>query len=58
MIEKDSPYISAFTACGFLFPGFLRVLPLLMSPQADALRRDEVQRNAVMQVNSLASRIR
>ncbi len=57
MIKKDSPYI-ALTGCTFMYYEFLRMLPLLMDPDSEALLRDEVENNRIFQVNSLTSRKR
>lgn len=58
MIKTNrSPY-STITGCTFLYYEFKRMLPLLISPDSDALLKDEVENNRVMQVNSIASRKR
>ena len=54
---NNSPY-TAITGCTFLYYEFSRMLPLLMEANAEALLRDEVENNRVLQVNSLASRKR
>lgn len=58
MIEKNkSPYTS-ITGCTFLYYEFGRILPLLMDANSEALLKDEIENNRVLQVNSIASRKR
>lgn len=56
--DKLSPYSASITGCAYQFYEFRRVLPLLMSPDADQLARDEVRDNRLLQVNSESSRKR
>ncbi len=58
MEKMASPYSAALSGCALLAHEFLRVLPLLMSPDSERLVREEVANNAVLQVNSLSSRMR
>lgn len=57
MKKKTSPYI-AITGCPFLFSEFVRLLPVLMSAEADRLMKEEVEKNELLQVNSMTSRKR
>lgn len=57
MKKDNSPYI-AITGCSFLFYEFQRLLPLMMSPDAEILLKNEVENNELLQVNSKTSRQR
>lgn len=56
--RNNSPYSAALTGCTFMFYEMNRCLPLLMSEDADALMKKEVEENNLLMVNSLISRKR
>jgi len=55
-MTSNSPYSAAITGCAFLYYEFLRILPLLMSENAQELLKDEVKNNRLLHVNSQKSR--
>ena len=57
MKNNNSPYI-AITGCSFLFYEFQRLLPIMMSADAEKLLKDEIENNQLFQVNSKVSRMR
>ena len=57
MPNNKSPYIS-LTGCTFLYYEFRRILPVLMSADAERLLKEEVENNQILQVNSRTSRQR
>ena len=57
MQKKNSPYTS-LTGCTFLYYEFKRILPVLMSADAEKLLKEEVENNQILQVNSRTSRQR
>lgn len=58
MSKPKSPYSAAITGGGFLFDETDRLLPLLMSPDAEDLVRDEARYNRVLLINAQSSRER
>lgn len=58
MNNIKSPYNASLTGCAFAFYEFERVLPLLMSPEAETLCRNEVKENQYMMINSETARSR
>lgn len=56
MNKINSPYNAALTGCAFLYGEFLRVLPLLLSDDRDSLLKEEIENNALLQVNSRKAR--
>ena len=50
--RNSSPYSASFTGCSFMFYEFNRVLPLLLSPEADVLLKKEIKDRGLIQVNS------
>ncbi len=56
MNKNNSPYTATITGCAFFFNEFLRILPLLMSENANELLKDEVKNNRLLQVNSQKAR--
>ena len=57
MQKNNSPYTS-LTGCTFLYYEFKRILPVLMSADAERLLKEEVENNQILQVNSRTSRQR
>lgn len=57
MQKNNSPYTS-LTGCTFLYYEFKRILPVLMSGDAERLLKEEVENNQILQVNSRTSRQR
>lgn len=57
MQKNNSPYTS-LTGCTFLYYEFKRILPVLMSADAEKLLKEEVENNQILQVNSRTSRQR
>jgi Putative inner membrane protein (DUF1819) len=58
MNKYNSPYSAAMTGCAFLYYEFLRILPLFMADNAEALLKDEIENNRILQVNSCKARQR
>ena len=56
MNKYNSPYTAAITGCSFLYYEFKRILPLLMSADAEQLLKDEVENNQILQINSRKAR--
>lgn len=56
MNRIKSPYTATITGCAFLYPEFMRVLPLLMAPNSDELLKEEAINNQFLQVNSQKAR--
>lgn len=56
--RNNSPYSASLTGCTFMFYEMNRCLPLLMSHNADALIKQEIEENKLLLVNSLTSRKR
>jgi len=56
--RKNSPYSAALTGCSFMFYEMNRCLPLLLSSDAQALMKQEIEENKILLVNSLVSRQR
>ena len=56
MNKYNSPYTAAITGCTFLYYEFKRILPLLMSADAEQLLTDEVENNQILQINSRKAR--
>ena len=56
MKKHDSPYTATITGCAFLFNEFMRVLPLMMSDDSEALLKEELINNNLLQVNSQKAR--
>ena len=54
--KSNSPYTAAITGGGFLFYEFKRILPLLMSGDAETRLKDEIENNQILQVNSRKAR--
>lgn len=57
-IEHNSPYSAAFTGCGFMLDETVALLPVLQSPDADALLRSEVEDNKLLQLGKAKTRAR
>ncbi len=55
---KESPYTAAITGGGFLFTETNALLPLLQSPDREALLKDEKLNNRLLQINAETSRYR
>lgn len=55
-MNNHSSYSAALTGCAFLYPEFLRVLPLLMAEDSVELIKEEVRNNHLLQVNSQKAR--
>ena len=55
-LKSKSPYTAALTGCSFLYNEFQRILPLLMSDDAEQLIRSEIENNLILHVNSITSR--
>ena len=58
MNKYSSPYTASITGGGFLYYEFKRILPVMMSPEAESLLKDEIENNQILQVNSVSSRKR
>jgi len=56
MNKYNSPYTAAITGCSFLYYEFKRILPILMSADAEQLLKDEVENNQILQINSRKAR--
>ena len=56
MNKYNSPYTAAITGCSFLYYEFKRILPMLMSADAEQLLKDEVENNQILQINSRKAR--
>ena len=56
MNKNNSPYTAAITGCSFLYYEFKRILPMLMSADAEKLLKDEVENNEILQINSRKAR--
>ena len=56
MNKYNSPYTAAITGCSFLYYEFKRILPILMSADAEQLLKDEVENNHILQINSRKAR--
>jgi hypothetical protein len=56
MNKYNSPYSAAMTGCAFLYYEFQRILPLLMSDNAEKQLKDEIENNRILQVNSRKAR--
>ena len=56
MNKYNSPYTAAITGCSFLYYEFRRILPILMSADAEQLLKDEVENNQILQINSRKAR--
>ena len=54
----NSPYSAAFSGGGFLFSETNALLPLLQSPDSEALLKDEICYNRILQLNKESSRSR
>ena len=57
-VKASSPYSAAFTGGGFLHAELTAMLPLLLSPDRDALVKDEILHNNILRINSEVSRKR
>lgn len=57
-MSNTSPYTAAITGGGFLFTETKALLPLLQSPDREALIKDEKINNRLLQINAEASRYR
>ena len=55
---KESPYTAAITGGGFLFTETNALLPLLQSPDREALLKDAKLNNRLLQINAETSRYR
>ena len=58
MTVKESPYTAAITGGGFLFTETNALLPLLQSPDREALLKDEKLNNRLLKINAETSRYR
>lgn len=56
MRRGNSPYSAAITGGGFLFEETDALLPLLQSPDMDALIKDELVNNRILHINAEKSR--
>lgn len=56
MNKKNSPYSAAITGCSFQYYEFQRILPLLLSEEADKLIFEEIENNNLLHINSRKSR--
>ena len=56
MNKYNSPYTAAITGCSFLYYEFKRILPMLMSADAEQQLKDEVENNQILQINSRKAR--
>lgn len=56
MRRGNSPYSAAITGGGFLFEETDALLPLLQSPDRDALIKDELVNNRILHINAEKSR--
>ena len=57
-LQKNSPYTAAMTGCGFMVDEMTGLLPLLMSPDSDALLKQEIENNEVLLIPSIKTRQR
>ena len=55
MTVKESPYTAAITGGGFLFTETNALLPLLQSPDREALLKDEKLNNRLLKINAETS---
>ena len=55
-MKKNSPYTAAITGCSVLYYEFKRILPLLMSEDAEQQLKNEIENNQILQINSLKAR--
>lgn len=55
-MKNNSPYTAAITGCSFLYYEFKRILPILMSADADFQLKDEIENNQILQINSRKAR--
>lgn len=58
MRRGNSPYSAAITGGGFLFEEMDALLPLLKSPEREALVKDELVNNRILHINAEKSRNR
>ena len=58
MRRGNSPYSAAITGGGFLFEEMDALLPLLKSPEREALVKDELVNNRILHINAEKSRSR
>ena len=56
--KHNSPYSAAFTGCGFMLNETVVLLPILQSPDVDALLRSEVEDNKLLQLGKAKTRAR
>ena len=56
MNRNNSPYTAAITGCAVLYYEFKRILPLLMSADAEEQLKDEIENNQILQINSRKAR--
>lgn len=56
--RASSPYSSAFTGCGFMLDEMAALVPVLSSPDADALLRKEVEGNEILALGKAKTRSR
>lgn len=56
MNKYNSPYTAAITGCNFLYYEFKRILPMLMSADAEQQLKDEIENNQILQINSRKAR--
>ncbi|WP_289766567.1 BrxA family protein, partial [Bacteroides acidifaciens] len=56
MRRGNSPYSAAITGGGFLFEETDALLPLLKSPDREALVKDELVNNRILHINAEKSR--
>lgn len=56
--KNNSPYTAAITGCGFMYEEICDVLPLLMSPDRDALLRKEVKEGELLKIKTETTRSR
>ncbi len=54
--RTNSPYSAAITGCAFLLPEFERILPLMMQVDSERALNEEVENNAIFQVNNRHAR--
>ena len=56
MRNNNSPYSAAITGCAFMYYEYKRILPLLLSEDADIKLKEEIENNHILLVNSRKAR--
>ena len=57
-LQKNSPYTSAMTGCGFMLDEMTRILPLLMAEGSNALLKQEIENNEYLLIATKTTRSR